>query len=319
MTSSVSSSNVSFGDGIKSDISLFMKANKEKSKRDLNDWNESNSNLEEEDISNPKSVDLDEFPLKKEENESYLINQSDQEKIVDLETEHDFEEEMIDSYVPISSPPPSYLFSTPFQKRFSMIGLFIGMLSIASGGAAYRMYSPELQSKPLLVSQWRVQTLLFFFIPLALIQLYKMPKEQRSIFKDKKLWLLVIAASIGSAMWTATWTIALTFTTLTRAYLLNNCQPLIMVIWNKITGKKVSKIDIVGVIIGIFGLVLTSGSQLIADYENFQPKQLIGDGIAFLGAIFACMYLSIVREFPFDTHSNSIKNPFSRSPTRNTK
>jgi len=110
------------------------------------------------------------------------------------------------------------------------------------------------------------------------------------MLKDPKAWAMIVYCGISSAMWTGTFAVALGFTSLTKVYLLNNCQPILLVLWNKIRGKRVTIPQSVGVILGMLGLLLTVYSS---DLFTVSKEEIIGDIVALFGAVFAAMYLSV--------------------------
>jgi len=178
------------------------------------------------------------------------------------------------------------------SSKLSFILLVLAMIAIASGGTAYLKYPESVRDKPLMASQWRNQGMLFFLLPAALVQFIRLSAEDRTKLKSKRLWAFAIIASIGAFMWTGTWAVSLKMTTLTRAYLLNNCQPLIMVVWSKATGNQVTAAHVVGVLIGISGLLMTAMSSIIMEgLADINTTTVMGDGIAFSGAFFACLYI----------------------------
>jgi len=178
-------------------------------------------------------------------------------------------------------------------QRLAFLVLLLAMLSIASGGVAMRKFSPEVQKKPILISMWRYQMMLIFVLPITIFQLKRMKPEERAGMKQVKLWLLVIVGGISVSLWTGTWAVSIMFTTLTRAYLLNNCQPLLIVIWNKIRRHPVNKMHFLGVFLGIVGLLFVCLSSGLTDHQKFSARELIGDGIAFGVSIAAAIYISI--------------------------
>jgi drug/metabolite transporter (DMT)-like permease len=118
-------------------------------------------------------------------------------------------------------------------------------------------------------------------------------KNERSfLFSDKATWIKIIIGGVAVSVWTGTFTVALNYTSLTRVYLLNNSQPLLIVVWNKITGKPSNVLHYFGVGVGFVGLALTCFSGNGNGFE-FTTAEIVGDVIAFLGAVAAAIYISI--------------------------
>lgn len=78
-------------------------------------------------------------------------------------------------------------------------------------------------------------------------------------------------------------------TSLTNVYLLNNLQPIFILIWNKYVKQPISLIAIIGVLFSLGGLVCTIGSNGWNDFLSYET--LFGEGVAFSGSIFAAIYI----------------------------
>jgi len=163
------------------------------------------------------------------------------------------------------------------------------MTSIASGGCAFMMLPPEVP--PLRASLWRTEAMALLLLPLFAIQwLWLRPKDRSIVYKKQHMIRLVVAG-LALAGWTGTFAVSLSFTSMTRVYLLNNCQPVLMVIWLKLTRKPVTLVQGLGTAVGFMGLALTVCSGLTQD-AGIDFRQLTGDCIAFIGAICACVFIS---------------------------
>jgi len=178
--------------------------------------------------------------------------------------------------------------NTVFITQLAYLLLIIAMLSIASGGVAFKMFPADVT--PLLGSFWRAQATVICLIPFLIVELYRMSPEQRIQLRNKKIWGSILYCGISSAMWSGTFACALGFTSLTRVYLLNNCQPILLALWSKATGKPVTIAQTIGVILGMVGLILT---VMNSNFLEMTKTELIGDGIALLGAFFAAIYITV--------------------------
>ncbi|PRP89735.1 Drug/Metabolite Transporter (DMT) Superfamily [Planoprotostelium fungivorum] len=187
-------------------------------------------------------------------------------------------------YYPLKQAPKQCAMVT----YISYIFLFIAMLAIASGGVAFKKLPPDVINSPLLACLWRNEATLLVIILPAIYQVVRM--ENRRDLLDTRLWLYIFLGGISVAAWSGTFAVALKYTSLTRVYLLNNCQPLIIVIWDSIRRKPTNRYHYLGVFFGIIGLLFACYTE---DCLDMDMEELIGDAIAFSGAIFAAIYISI--------------------------
>src|SRR5690242_3129967 len=91
-------------------------------------------------------------------------------------------------------------------------------------------------------------------LPLVIIELYKMNPADRLKLKDPKVWASIVYCGVASSIWSGTFAVALDFSPVTQVYLLNNCQPILLVIWLRIKGSPISLFQGSGVALGMLGL-----------------------------------------------------------------
>lgn len=160
------------------------------------------------------------------------------------------------------------------------------MFAIASGGPVFKFFPNDVT--PILGCFWRNLATLICITPLFFSQIYQSRHDFKNFF-GFGLWIRVIVSGIGASMWTGTFAFALYHTNLTHVYLLNNLQPIFLLVWNKLSGKPVSILALLGVLLSLLGLVFTLGSKGFDDLLSLES--LLGEGIAFSGSIFAAMYI----------------------------
>jgi drug/metabolite transporter (DMT)-like permease len=145
--------------------------------------------------------------------------------------------------------------------------------------------------------------MLMWLIPFFGFQLYFLNADGRAALKTPSTWLGILIAGVAVTFWTGTFAFALNYTSLTEVYLLNNCQPILLVIYNRLKKIDVNGLHVLGVVLGIIGLLLAwymiSNLLMIFSLGNYSSqthfswqKLVLGDVVAFVGAVFAAIYLT---------------------------
>jgi drug/metabolite transporter (DMT)-like permease len=91
-------------------------------------------------------------------------------------------------------------------------------------------------------------------LPLVIIEILRMNPDDRSKLREPKVWANIVYCGVASSIWSGTFAVALDFSSVTQVYLLNNCQPILLVIWFKIKGRPISIFQAAGVAMGMVGL-----------------------------------------------------------------
>jgi drug/metabolite transporter (DMT)-like permease len=150
---------------------------------------------------------------------------------------------------------------------------------------------------PLLAIIWRGQCMILFLVPLAFIEikLGALAVQWTARKTDLKypLFVHVIVAGLG---WTGNlvfWISGLMYTTTVRASMFASTYPLMLVVYLHFNGVIVSRIEWLGVLAAIIGIVTVTGSTVPDSNETFLPlDRMYGDGLCLLSAV--CETLVIV-------------------------
>ncbi|KJE88414.1 hypothetical protein CAOG_00072 [Capsaspora owczarzaki ATCC 30864] len=188
--------------------------------------------------------------------------------------------------MPASAPTPS--------KKAVLAGyamLVVALLAVSSLGAATLLMKDV---DPVLAGAWRLQCAAFFLLPLFLWQAHT------KVGWTSKAWLAGVltrrnilhglGVTVGMFLFSATFFVALSFTSLAHAYLFNNLHSVIIVLFRIIKRQPVMVIEIVGTAISVLG----AGLALVNVTGNAQfstTNIVIGDMIALVGSVGAVGYL----------------------------
>jgi drug/metabolite transporter (DMT)-like permease len=105
---------------------------------------------------------------------------------------------------------------------------------------------------------------------------------------DRREWLLVILAGVLLGAHFATWIPSLRFTTVASSTALVATQPIWAALFARMRGAHVPTQAWVGIGIAMIGIIALTGID-----ASISPRQLIGDGLALLGAVFAAAYVTV--------------------------
>lgn len=146
--------------------------------------------------------------------------------------------------------------------------------------------------KPVLAGAWRLQCSTLFLIPSFIWQIKSATKE------DWKKWLkwknlkYMAGVWLGMYLFSATFFVALAFTSLAHAYLFNNLQSIIIVVGKLVLRQPVMKPEIFGAVLAIFGVSLSLVEVDGGNGESHSTTDIvIGDIIALVGSFGAVIYL----------------------------
>lgn len=174
---------------------------------------------------------------------------------------------------------------------FGYVLLLISLGTIASMGTAL-----DLQENvdPFLKLFWRSTASLLVFVPLTLLSFYEngLPRYSTNTI------LLFLACSVSSAVFLMTFLWSLSHTSISHAYIFNNCHSLIMVMGRLLIGHHVSQFEGIGTGIGIIGGVVTTLDHTpiaVGTGSSVVPVSLAGDLVALLGAVGGMFYLTTAK------------------------
>lgn len=108
---------------------------------------------------------------------------------------------------------------------------------------------------------------------------------------DRREWKLIIIAGLFLGAHFATWIPSLRFTTVASSTALVATQPIWAALIARARGIHVPVRAWLGIGIAMFGILALTGVDASID-----PRQLIGDGLALLGAIFAAAYVTVAAQ-----------------------
>lgn len=131
---------------------------------------------------------------------------------------------------------------------------------------------------PSLAAAWRCQCMLFFLIPLAIIELWKDGKVaelfQRKPDLPYRVYVHVIFAGLGWCGTLLFWINGLKFISAVRASIFDNLHPLVMVVYLYCSGGILSRYDWIGVGLALVGVLVMSGKQLVEEFGNQKEAQV---------------------------------------------
>lgn len=173
------------------------------------------------------------------------------------------------------------------------VSLCLAVLSGASIGPMFR-YMTTHGIPSVLAASWRCQCMCVCLFPLMLIERKFLKQDYAASWLDKLPGMkfpLYIYILISGGTWAGNlilWILSLNYTTIVRASLYVNMHPLILVIVMYLSGGEISKLEFIGVLCAIVG-ILVSGSDGIKEImqgasNSSQARALFGDAMCFVGA-----------------------------------
>lgn len=149
--------------------------------------------------------------------------------------------------------------------RDLLLAWFSMVLAICSGSAIGPMFKYMEQNKipPFLSASWRCQCMIIFLLPMALLESRldtgaSIHWWERAPDLSFPLFVYVFAAGMGWVGNLLFWISGLQYTTTVRASLIANCHPLLLVVLMCFTGRKISKLEVLGVLLSVGGLAITT-------------------------------------------------------------
>jgi drug/metabolite transporter (DMT)-like permease len=150
---------------------------------------------------------------------------------------------------------------------------------------------------PLLAVIWRGQCMILFLVPLAFLESRSGTSAVQWTAKktDLKhpLFVHVFVAGLG---WTGNlvfWISGLMYTSTVRASMFASLYPLMLVVYLRFNGVRISNLEWIGVLAAIIGIVTVTGSAVTDSNDTFLPlDRMYGDGLCLISAV--CETLVIV-------------------------
>lgn len=141
------------------------------------------------------------------------------------------------------------------------------------------------QAPALVISAYRmVFTIFMLFIPVMM--------NQRSEFKQitKKEYLLCILSGIFLALHYAAWITSIKLTTVANSTILVSCSPIFVALLNYfIIHERISRKMSFGILLSLAGTIIIA----MGSFEDKATNMMLGNTLAFLGAVFMAGYLVI--------------------------
>ncbi|MGY8670495.1 MAG: DMT family transporter [Candidatus Poseidoniales archaeon] len=163
----------------------------------------------------------------------------------------------------------------------------LGVLGVSSAGAILQHVD---EIPPLMRASWRLQITALMLAPLMIWQWKKTTQEVRSrVFEGKNLRLL-LGSGIALALHFAFWVSSLDHTSLAHSLLFVTAHPLVIICGAAVFVRRPSRYEVIGALMGLIGAAIT-----LVDVNDGGEVTLIGDTLAFLGAITVVGYIVIGR------------------------
>lgn len=170
---------------------------------------------------------------------------------------------------PNSSPLPSSSIlmeekGTCLTVVAAWTSMALAVLSGASIGPMFK-YMHGNGIPIILAAAWRCQCMIIFLIPLGIAESVIIPEGNVQWFARKpglpyQVYVHIIFASIYWAANLICWIEGLKFVSTVTASLLASTHPLMLVIYLRFVGQPVSAIEVVGVLVALVGIVVTSST-----------------------------------------------------------
>ena len=171
---------------------------------------------------------------------------------------------------------------------FVWVILVLALFAVSSAGAVFRTMT---DIPPILKAAWRLQATTIVLIPGFLYQWKTCEDEVKSWILDRRQ--LIFLGLSGVFLWLhfATWVWSLDHTSLTHSLLFVTSHPLVVVAVTYLLGKHLSRLEILGAIVGFLGAVIA-----LQAVRGTGEVTLVGDLAAFLGGVFVVGYLMLGRK-----------------------
>ena len=163
----------------------------------------------------------------------------------------------------------------------------LGVLGVSSAGAILQHVD---EIPPLMRASWRLQITALMLAPLMIWQWKKTTPEIRSKVLEGKNLRLLAASGLALALHFAFWVSSLDQTSLAHSLLFVTAHPLVIICGAAIFVRRPSRYEIIGVVLGLVGAAIT-----LLDVKDGGEVTLLGDTLAFLGAITVVGYIVIGR------------------------
>ena len=170
---------------------------------------------------------------------------------------------------------------------FAWALLILALFAVSSAGAVFRTMT---EVPPILKAAWRLQATTVVLLPGFLIQWQQSSDEVKEWGKSRGTLLLLGLSGVFLWLHFASWVWSLDHTSLTHSLLFVTSHPLVVVIFTYVFGSRLSRMEIVGAVVGFTGAIIA-----LQDVRSSGEVTLVGDMAAFFGAVSVVGYLMIGR------------------------
>lgn len=171
-------------------------------------------------------------------------------------------------------------------------------------GATGGMDGPFTQllhtSNPFLRIAWKFQGVLVFFLLFFIVRLIANRCSIRHEFStwnmSLKVNLQLLVASFGLIGMQSFLTWGATFTIMSHANLYSSLTSLLVVTFRFVTCRPLSRFEIVGCIVAIFGCAITTWDSDASKTDVLSNNILLGNFLSFISSLFATVYILVGQE-----------------------
>ena len=153
--------------------------------------------------------------------------------------------------------------------------------AIMSGSAIGPMFKfmEQKHIAPSLAAAWRCQCMIVFLIPLAMVESLKSPAEWMAKKHDLPytVYVHIIIASLAWGGNLLCWVYSLKFISTVTSSLIANTHPLMLVVYLHYSGSLVSRLEWIGVIVTMLGIVLSSSTSYFHKQADLESELSIRD------------------------------------------
>ncbi len=170
---------------------------------------------------------------------------------------------------------------------FAWALLILALFAVSSAGAVFRTMTDV---PPILKAAWRLQATAIVLLPGFIIQWRGASAEVKEWGKSRGTIVLLGLSGVFLWLHFASWVWSLDHTSLTHSLLFVTSHPLVVVIFTYAIGRRLSRLEIAGAVIGFSGAIIA-----LQEVRNSGEVTFIGDLAAFFGAVMVVGYLMIGR------------------------
>jgi drug/metabolite transporter (DMT)-like permease len=157
--------------------------------------------------------------------------------------------------------------------------LVVGVIAISTSGPLIAATA----APAIAIAFWRNAFGTLAIAPFALV---RQPSEMRSLVRRE--WLLILGAGVVLALHFVTWVPSLRYTSVASSTAMVATQPVWSALIARVQGRRVAARVWAGMFVAFVGVLLLTGVDF-----SLEPRALVGDFLALVGAVFAAAYVSL--------------------------